>query len=332
MLFPWWGTAAYEGASPSASLFGDRVHVLSRLLAGEPLLVVAPLRAFLAPVPDPAYLRGQRLAVERGDGVRPTGIRPAARRDGLPAGAARQHPGRVRGPRRGGRRVRARARPGGARHPGLRRGRRHPVVRPPRPVVDGQRPPHRHPARAGGRVHAGAARDPEGRPPLPGIRRGGGDGAGGRDRRRPRARRRRGVLPAVLPRGALAARVPRAGRHRVPARRRPARGQRRRAAQGAPRAVPAGAGAEAPRADAAAAAAGLRRARRRAVAAGGLHDAAARPAHRRTHVAIPCDDARSFFGNFTFLREEIESAIASAGTRSTSSRSTTCRPSACGTS
>jgi transcription-repair coupling factor (superfamily II helicase) len=70
-LFPWWGTAAYDGASPSASLFGDRVHVLSRLLAGDPLLVVAPLRAFLAPVPDPAYFRGQRLAVERGTAFDP---------------------------------------------------------------------------------------------------------------------------------------------------------------------------------------------------------------------------------------------------------------------
>ncbi|MCX7032273.1 MAG: DEAD/DEAH box helicase, partial [Spirochaetes bacterium] len=70
-LFPWWGTAAYEGASPSASHFGDRVHVLSRLLAREPLLVVAPLRAFLAPVPDPAWFREQRLAVERGQAFDP---------------------------------------------------------------------------------------------------------------------------------------------------------------------------------------------------------------------------------------------------------------------
>jgi transcription-repair coupling factor (superfamily II helicase) len=66
LLFPWWGTAAYESASPAASLFGDRVHVLARLLAGDTPLVVAPLRAFLTPVPDPAHLGSHRLAVERG--------------------------------------------------------------------------------------------------------------------------------------------------------------------------------------------------------------------------------------------------------------------------
>ena len=30
-LFPWWGTAPYEGGSPLASLFGERVRILSRL-------------------------------------------------------------------------------------------------------------------------------------------------------------------------------------------------------------------------------------------------------------------------------------------------------------
>jgi transcription-repair coupling factor (superfamily II helicase) len=68
-LFPWWGTAAYEGTNPLASIFGQRVTVLSRLLAGEKLMVVAPLRALLTPVPDPMHLRAQTWTVNRGERI-----------------------------------------------------------------------------------------------------------------------------------------------------------------------------------------------------------------------------------------------------------------------
>jgi len=70
-LFPWWGTAPYEGASPLVSLFGDRVRVFSRLLAREPLIVVAPLRALLTPVPPPAYLSAQIFTIARGQKLDP---------------------------------------------------------------------------------------------------------------------------------------------------------------------------------------------------------------------------------------------------------------------
>ncbi len=70
-LFPWWGTAPYEGASPLVSIFGDRVRILSRLLAREPLMVVAPLRALLTPVPDPAYLSAQIFTIARGQTLDP---------------------------------------------------------------------------------------------------------------------------------------------------------------------------------------------------------------------------------------------------------------------
>ncbi len=66
VVFPWWGTAPYEGANPRASIFGDRVRVLSRLMAGEPLLVIASLRAFLTPLPDPALLSAQTCSISRG--------------------------------------------------------------------------------------------------------------------------------------------------------------------------------------------------------------------------------------------------------------------------
>ncbi|MGA2479929.1 MAG: CarD family transcriptional regulator, partial [Spirochaetia bacterium] len=73
VLFPWWGTAPYEGASPLASLFGERVQILTRLLAREPLMVVAPLRALLTPVPDPSYLAAQVFTLARGQRLDPQG-------------------------------------------------------------------------------------------------------------------------------------------------------------------------------------------------------------------------------------------------------------------
>jgi len=46
MLFPWLGTLPYARDSrPLPAVLGERARVLARLLAGEPLLVGAPLRA-----------------------------------------------------------------------------------------------------------------------------------------------------------------------------------------------------------------------------------------------------------------------------------------------
>lgn len=56
-LFPWWGVEPYQGNPPLSSIFYERVGVLTRLLAGEKLIIVAPLRAFLIPLPNPEYLK-----------------------------------------------------------------------------------------------------------------------------------------------------------------------------------------------------------------------------------------------------------------------------------
>ncbi|MCX7038538.1 MAG: DEAD/DEAH box helicase, partial [Spirochaetes bacterium] len=71
VLFPWWGVAAYESTSPLPSVFGERVSVLARLLERDPLLLIAPLRALLTPVPDPEYLAAQVLTVRRGETLDP---------------------------------------------------------------------------------------------------------------------------------------------------------------------------------------------------------------------------------------------------------------------
>jgi transcription-repair coupling factor (superfamily II helicase) len=80
--FPWWGTAPYEGSSPLASIFGERVQILVSLLTGSPLTVVAPLRALLEPVPDPAYLSSQILTVARGQKLDPQGTADSLSRSG----------------------------------------------------------------------------------------------------------------------------------------------------------------------------------------------------------------------------------------------------------
>ncbi len=71
VVFPWWGAAPYEGASPLASIFGARVRVLSAVLSGSPITVVAPLRAFLTPVVDPASLAARTFAVQKGQRLDP---------------------------------------------------------------------------------------------------------------------------------------------------------------------------------------------------------------------------------------------------------------------
>jgi transcription-repair coupling factor (superfamily II helicase) len=65
-LFPWWGTVPYGGSHPLPAVFGERVRVLTRLLAGRPLLAVASLRALLHPLPPPAYLGSLSIALQPG--------------------------------------------------------------------------------------------------------------------------------------------------------------------------------------------------------------------------------------------------------------------------
>ena len=71
VLFPWWEAAPYEAASPLASIFGERVRILAELLTKAPVTVVAPVRAFLTPVPDPGALAGRIFTVSRGQRLDP---------------------------------------------------------------------------------------------------------------------------------------------------------------------------------------------------------------------------------------------------------------------
>lgn len=74
-LFQSWGAAPYRSASVGASVFGERAAVLAGLareLFGEasiqrkPRVIVAPLRAFLSPLPPPSVLARNSLCLSRG--------------------------------------------------------------------------------------------------------------------------------------------------------------------------------------------------------------------------------------------------------------------------
>lgn len=65
-LFPWWGVAPYKNTLPMSSVFFNRSYVLSRLVSGEKFLSVAPLRSFLVPLPDPCFIKSKLIRLEKG--------------------------------------------------------------------------------------------------------------------------------------------------------------------------------------------------------------------------------------------------------------------------
>ncbi|MDR0731102.1 MAG: transcription-repair coupling factor [Treponema sp.] len=58
-VFPWWGTMPYKEMAPVSGVFGDRIEVLCDLATGtrKGKVYVVPQRAFLGPLPPPAYIR-----------------------------------------------------------------------------------------------------------------------------------------------------------------------------------------------------------------------------------------------------------------------------------
>ncbi len=70
-LFPAWGTLPYGDGRPLSAVAGERASVLTRLLGGEPLLLVASLRAALHPLPPPACLGGETLQLRAGQVLDP---------------------------------------------------------------------------------------------------------------------------------------------------------------------------------------------------------------------------------------------------------------------
>jgi transcription-repair coupling factor (superfamily II helicase) len=70
-VFPWWGTMPYRELAPVSGVFGDRIGVLCDLAAaaGPGKVYVIPQRAFLGPLPPPAYIRDLLVPLKVGDQV-----------------------------------------------------------------------------------------------------------------------------------------------------------------------------------------------------------------------------------------------------------------------
>ncbi len=68
-LFPWWGLLPYGDGRPLPAIYGERAYLLSCLLAGEQMMIVAPLRSLLSPLPPPEHLKEQFLLLKRGDSL-----------------------------------------------------------------------------------------------------------------------------------------------------------------------------------------------------------------------------------------------------------------------
>jgi transcription-repair coupling factor (superfamily II helicase) len=70
-LFPWLQIIPYSGSDPHASVLGERMSALSRLLDEQPGIVVMPLKSLLYPVPDPDFAVKTRRKCRRGAEISP---------------------------------------------------------------------------------------------------------------------------------------------------------------------------------------------------------------------------------------------------------------------
>jgi len=68
-LFPWWGLLPYGDGRPLPSIYGERAYLLSCLLAGEQMVVVAPFRSLLSPLPPAEHLKEHVMLLKRGDSL-----------------------------------------------------------------------------------------------------------------------------------------------------------------------------------------------------------------------------------------------------------------------
>jgi len=81
-IFPWWGTMLYRGVSPQASIFGQRASVLAELASGERRIVIAPIRAALGLLPPPEEIKKALTTLEVGGSINPTDIEERLQRFG----------------------------------------------------------------------------------------------------------------------------------------------------------------------------------------------------------------------------------------------------------
>lgn len=72
--FPWWGTMLYRGVSPQAAIFGKRATILAELASGERKIIVASLRAALGLLPPREIVKETLTQLKVGGKLNPIEI------------------------------------------------------------------------------------------------------------------------------------------------------------------------------------------------------------------------------------------------------------------
>jgi transcription-repair coupling factor (superfamily II helicase) len=72
--FPWWGAAPYREMAPFSAVFGERAKVLCDLARGKPGVVIIPERAFLTPLPPPDYINSLLVSIRPGGNIDTTAL------------------------------------------------------------------------------------------------------------------------------------------------------------------------------------------------------------------------------------------------------------------
>jgi len=67
--FPWWQSIPYRELAPSSLVFSERVKILSELVLGKPGIAVIPQRALLTPVPSGDYIKSLLVSLKPGGAI-----------------------------------------------------------------------------------------------------------------------------------------------------------------------------------------------------------------------------------------------------------------------
>ena len=68
-LFPWWGSVPYKEVSTASPVFGERVSQMVNMLNNPNTFFVISLRSFLTPVPPPDYLKQTCLTIKKDSNI-----------------------------------------------------------------------------------------------------------------------------------------------------------------------------------------------------------------------------------------------------------------------
>jgi transcription-repair coupling factor (superfamily II helicase) len=67
--FPWWGALPYNELPPPSTVFGERAKALGDMALGRPGIIVVPERALLGPLPPPDYIKSLLVPVRSGSTI-----------------------------------------------------------------------------------------------------------------------------------------------------------------------------------------------------------------------------------------------------------------------